>query len=182
VNGGAQHNADSASADIDDGRMDGFVATAERPGGRACGDTAPVCASSAPPDVMGYHDAREIPNYWRWAHDFALQDHMFEPTASWSLPAHLYMVSGWSALCSRGGDPSSCASDDELGGFKTGQITGSRSRGGDVSVPPTLRPVTRCLTHHRIPRERGGWTCAARTCRPRSACAGTSPRRPPRTS
>src|SRR5215211_2930783 len=182
VNGGAQHNADSAQADMNGGAMDGFVATAERPGGRACGGTAPICASSAPPDVMGYHDAREIPNYWRWAHDFALQDHMFEPTASWSLPAHLYMVSGWSALCSGGGDPSSCASDEELGGFKTGQITGSRSRGGDVSVPPTLRPVTRCLTHHRIPRERGGWTCAARTCRPRSACAGTSPRRPPRTS
>ena len=38
-------------------------------------------------DVMGYHDAREIPNYWTYAHDFVLQDHMFEPNASWSLPA-----------------------------------------------------------------------------------------------
>jgi phospholipase C len=60
VNGGAQHNADSSQADTDGGRMDGFVATAERPGGRACGGLAPICASSAPPDVMGYHDAREI--------------------------------------------------------------------------------------------------------------------------
>jgi phospholipase C len=33
---------------------------------------------------------------------------MFEPTASWSLPAHLFMVSAWSAKCSRTGDPSSC--------------------------------------------------------------------------
>ena len=88
------HNGDSARADINDGRMDGFVRTAEQPGGRGCGATAPICASSAPPDVMGYHDAREIPNYWRWARDFTLQDHMFEPTASWSLPAHLFMVSG----------------------------------------------------------------------------------------
>ena len=46
---------------------------------------------------MGYHDAREIPNYWTYAQNFVLQDHMFEPNASWSLPAHLFMVSGWSA-------------------------------------------------------------------------------------
>ena len=50
-------------------------------------------------DVMGYHDAREIPNYWAYAENFVLQDHMFEPNASWSLPQHLYMVSEWSAFC-----------------------------------------------------------------------------------
>ena len=156
VNAGAQHNADSAQADMNGGRMDGFVATAERPGGRACGGTAPICASSAPPDVMGYHDAREIPNYWHWAHDFALQDHMFEPSASWSLPAHLFMVSGWSAHCTRGGDPSSCVNDDELGGFKTSSLTGRRGRDGGVSVPPQLQPVTRCLARHGIVREAWG--------------------------
>ena len=48
---------------------------------------------------MGYHDAREIPNYWAYAKNFVLQDHLFEPIASWSLPAHLYLVSGWSAIC-----------------------------------------------------------------------------------
>ena len=47
---------------------------------------------------MGYHDAREIPNYWAYAQNFVLDDHMFEPNRSWSLPAHLYMVSAWSAL------------------------------------------------------------------------------------
>ena len=52
---------------------------------------------------MGYHDAREIPNYWTYAHDFTLDDHMFEPVASWSLPDHLYMVSAWSALVLVGG-------------------------------------------------------------------------------
>ena len=35
-----------------------------------------------------------IPNYWAYADHFVLQDHMFEPDASWSLPAHLFMVSG----------------------------------------------------------------------------------------
>jgi phospholipase C len=33
---------------------------------------------------------------------------MFEPNASWSLPAHLFMVSEWSARCSVPGDPMSC--------------------------------------------------------------------------
>ena len=46
---------------------------------------------------MGYHDAREIPNYWAYAKDYVLQDRMFESVASWSLPAHLYLVSGWPA-------------------------------------------------------------------------------------
>jgi phospholipase C len=57
---------------------------------------------------MGYHDAREIPNYWTYAKDFVLQDHMFEPNASWSLPQHLFMVSEWSADCSNSADPFSC--------------------------------------------------------------------------
>jgi phospholipase C len=57
---------------------------------------------------MGYHDAREIPNYWAYARNFVLQDRMFQPDLSWSLPAHLYMVSEWSAKCSRAGDPMSC--------------------------------------------------------------------------
>ena len=42
------------------------------------------------PDMMGYHTAADIPNYWAYAQNFVLQDHMFEPNASWSLPAHLY--------------------------------------------------------------------------------------------
>ena len=57
---------------------------------------------------MGYHDSREIPNYWTYARDFVLQDHMFESVASWSLPAHLYLVSAWSAECAVLLDPSSC--------------------------------------------------------------------------
>jgi phospholipase C len=108
VNGGGQHDPDVAAEDIDGGRMDGFVRMAEAPGGRGCGGSALVCSSSAPPDVVGYHDAREIPNYWRWAHDFTLQDRMFESNASWSLPAHLFLVSGWSAHCTSEADPDSC--------------------------------------------------------------------------
>ena len=107
VNGGANHANSAALADINGGRMDGFVAQAER-SAKGCADPqAPTCTHSATPDVMGYHDAREIPNYWTYAQQFTLDDHLFEPVASWSLPDHLYLVSAWSALCSSTA-PSSC--------------------------------------------------------------------------
>jgi phospholipase C len=57
---------------------------------------------------MGYHDGGEIANYWAYAKNFVLQDHMFEPNLSWSLPAHLFEVSGWSARCVLAGEPLSC--------------------------------------------------------------------------
>ena len=60
---------------------------------------------------MGYHVESDIPNYWAYARNFVLQDHMFESIASWSLPSHLYIVSGWSADCSNQKDPMSCKSD-----------------------------------------------------------------------
>jgi phospholipase C len=59
---------------------------------------------------MGYHDGSDIPNYWSYAKNFVLQDHMFEPNASWSLPAHLFLVSEWSAYCTQHDNPSSCTS------------------------------------------------------------------------
>ena len=69
----------------------------------------PSCsATGTEPDAMGYHDAREIPNYWTYAHQFVLQDRMFEPNASWSLPAHLFTLFGWSAR-SANADPMSCS-------------------------------------------------------------------------
>jgi phospholipase C len=102
-NGGGPHNHDNAVADIDGGKMDGFIAQAE-----TCGTS---CLPGTSPDaVMGYHDAREIPNYWSYAQHFVLQDHMFEPVTGYSLPAHLYLVSAWSAKCSTPSDPMSCQS------------------------------------------------------------------------
>jgi phospholipase C len=108
---GGPHDHLDAVDDVDGGKMDGFVDRARVGRRLACRRhvDAPQC-SLAPdrPDVMGFHDAREIPNYWAYARSFVLQDHLFEPDTSWSLPAHLFMVSGWSARCSRHGDPSSC--------------------------------------------------------------------------
>jgi phospholipase C len=116
LNYGGPHGASNAAADIDGGAMDGFVAQAEQ--GAGCSTTNPSCSpcteqgaqaqQSKCVDVMGYHDAREIPNYWTYAQDFVLQDHMFEPNSSWSLPASLYKVSEWSASCSNPSNPFSC--------------------------------------------------------------------------
>ncbi len=110
-NTGGPHEHFDAIRDIDGGKMDGFLRQARRGLAPAClsSSDAPICSFGAlHPDVMGYHDAREIPNYWTYARRFVLQDHMFQPDTSWSLPAHLFMVSEWSARCRRKGDPMSC--------------------------------------------------------------------------
>ncbi len=101
LNKGGPHGAPAAIADLAGGQMNGFIGQAEK--AQKCMPDGTNCQT----DVMGYHDASEIPNYWGYAHDFVLQDHMFEPNASWSLPQHLFMVSNWSALCSTP-DPFSC--------------------------------------------------------------------------
>jgi phospholipase C len=110
--GGGPHDHLDAVRDVDHGRMDGFIRQ-ERAGRlRAChGTDDPSCSvdrHAQEPDVMGYHNAQEIPNYWAYARRFVLQDRMFQPDTSWSLPAHLFMVSGWSARCSRRDVPLSC--------------------------------------------------------------------------
>jgi phospholipase C len=89
--------------------MNGFVRTEVR-GRLGCARTFnPACGNSGSSvDAMGYHTAADIPNYWAYARHFVLQDHMFEPNRSWSLPAHLFMVSAWSAHCRRRGRPMSC--------------------------------------------------------------------------
>jgi phospholipase C len=108
VNSGGPHSLADATADIDGGKMDGFVRQAQA-GQRQCVDpSSPSCAEGAQVDVMGYHDGSDIPNYWSYAQNFVLQDHMFEPVASWTLPSHLFLVSEWSAKCSKVDDPMSC--------------------------------------------------------------------------
>jgi phospholipase C len=110
---GGPHGPQQATDDIAGGRMNGFIATARSKTGARCrGDLPPPdCRITGRLDVMGYHDAREIPNYWAYASHFVLQDRMFESNLGWSLPSHLFMVSGWSARCTRAYVPMSCHSD-----------------------------------------------------------------------
>jgi phospholipase C len=93
--------------------MDGFIREAEAVRLKCTDVLNPNCTTAGRQDVMGYHDAREIPNYWRYASDFVIQDRMFEPNSSWSLPEHLFMVSEWSAKCTTS-DPLSCKNELQL--------------------------------------------------------------------
>jgi len=102
LNYGGPHDARADVLDINHGKMNGFIAEQEKAMAAChCGTVRP------PDDVVGYHTGKELPNYWTYARDFVLQDHMFQADASWSLVSHLYLVSMWSAYC-RTHAPSSC--------------------------------------------------------------------------
>ncbi|MGI8855312.1 MAG: alkaline phosphatase family protein [Thermomicrobiales bacterium] len=109
-NAGGPHSEKNATADINGGKMDGFVKEAQSGLKNCANPNDPACTNGDRTDVMGYKDARDIPNYWQYAQQFVLQDAMFEPNASWSLPEHLFMVSGWSAKCATS-DPMSCQNE-----------------------------------------------------------------------
>ena len=109
INGGGPHGEVNAVADVNNGKMDGFIRERDSAKGRVLcrGIDDPACNAGAVPDVMGYHTAAEIPNYWAYAKNVVLADHMYEPVKSRSLPDHLYMVSAWSAMCADS-KPMSC--------------------------------------------------------------------------
>jgi phospholipase C len=96
VNVGGPHGRPSHITSVNHGRMDGFIRAVRRRVPRG------------PVDVMGYHDGREIPNYWTYARRFVLQDRMFTPSSSWSFSEHLFLVSGWAAECPSLSDAMSC--------------------------------------------------------------------------
>jgi phospholipase C len=112
-NRGGPHNFKNAIRDIHGGEMNGFIEQAEH---ARCETIAPNCGGcirSQPAtcwEVVGYHDAREIPNYWEYANNFVLQDEMFASSLSWSQVEHSYLVSGWSARCGSFA-ASSCVND-----------------------------------------------------------------------
>ncbi len=149
VNSGGSHGSKAALRSLDNGRMDGFFLSAAAASHRCADLTDPTCRSLKKIDVMGYHTGHDIPNYWRYARGFVLQDRMFEPNASWSLPAHQYEVSGWAARCSDT-DPFSCSGYiGEAGLRPPSGFTGSQQR----PTPPPLyawTDLTYLLHEHHI--------------------------------
>jgi phospholipase C len=130
-NQGGPYNNPYQVQDIDGGKMDGFIESREQELGPKCAPqkgrpvdrnkiigyttdeegikTAKKCII----DVMGYHDGKDLPNYWQYAQNYVLFDHFFESAESWSLPAHLALFSGWAAKCTQVNPPdiNSCSSD-----------------------------------------------------------------------
>jgi phospholipase C len=116
---GGPHSQQASRVDVNGGGMDGFIrAVIDSPLHCADHRDDPECASSlgpqGQPDVMSYMTEREIPNYWTYAESFVLQDHLFAPADSWTLPAHLFLISAWAAHCTDPRDAMSCTSDLEL--------------------------------------------------------------------
>jgi phospholipase C len=149
LNRGGPHGQVNAANDIAGGKMDGFIAEVRR-GPQRCADPNDPSCGSAQVDVMGYHDDREIPNYWAYARNFVLQDNIFEPNASWSLPEHLFLISEWSARCMRQGDPMSCINALQNPGnppdFGRGRANGrgrgtGRGRANRMNLPANQPPA-----------------------------------------
>jgi phospholipase C len=110
-NFGGPHSAAAFATCYDDGKMDGFIDNADKGKKKKCQNPLDPDCTLGGLDVMSYHTDKEIPNYWAYAKTFTLQDHMFEPVASYSLPDHLYMVSAWSATCTPANNPLNCVTD-----------------------------------------------------------------------
>lgn len=111
---GGPHTQIASDIDVNGGKMNGFIKAAyEQPGGscvkrRRQGNCLEHVGPNFEPEIMGYHTRAEIPVYWDIADWGVLQDKMFAPADSWTLPAHLYLISAWSAFCTREDDPMSC--------------------------------------------------------------------------
>lgn len=76
---------------------------------------------------------------------------MFEPNASWSLPAHLFMVSEWSAKCSKVDDPSSCVNQVQSPALPP-DFQANRARNGGQAVEPNYpwTDLTYLLHQHDV--------------------------------
>jgi phospholipase C len=116
---GGPHTHAASVRDVDGGRMDGFIGSLPvRPTKCWTDRTRPECdvqlGPAGQPDVMSTQRRAAIPNYWDYADHYTLQDHLFAPVDSWTLPAHLFLVSAWSAACTDPKDPMSCRTDINL--------------------------------------------------------------------
>jgi phospholipase C len=90
------HTTDVFEAQVDGGRMDGFMSAFGR---RRDIGTQP----------MGYYDDRDIPYYWNVADNYVLFDRLFSSAVGGSLRNHMFWVTG---------TPGNPAADDLLpGGF-----------------------------------------------------------------
>jgi phospholipase C len=113
VGNGGPHGQPSYATDYDNGQMDGFINAATSTTGNCRKPQSAGCLAIGP-QIMGYHNASEIPNYWTYAQSFVLQDAMFAPFQGWSHVQHAGLVSAWSARCMGHNKPMTCVNDQIL--------------------------------------------------------------------
>jgi phospholipase C len=73
------HSESSATSDVDNGRMDGFV-------------RAQNIRSGDGSQAMGYYNASDVPFYWNVADRYVLFDHFFSSSLGGSFLNHVYWV------------------------------------------------------------------------------------------
>ncbi|MEX0832307.1 MAG: alkaline phosphatase family protein [Actinomycetota bacterium] len=155
---GGPHGKPASDRDINGGRMNGFIEAAlalPEPGKCLIEPTTSWCdkrvGPQLQPEIMGYHTRDEIPAYWAYADEFVLQDRMFGPTDSWTLPAHLFLVSAWSARCADHSDPMSCESA-LLGSEAPPKATGValEDRSDDNPAPYAWTDITYLLNEQGV--------------------------------
>jgi len=91
----APHDWFNAQADIDGGRMDGFLNQAYTRYALSVSSFSDQPGYN-PKEILGYYDGSDIPNYWNYARLYVLHDRMFESVAAYSLSSHLYMLAAQS--------------------------------------------------------------------------------------
>jgi len=174
-NGGGPHGMGNAIKDINGGKMDGFVQQRDLARGSCTNPDNPACQGFGTADVMGYHTAAEIPNYWAYAKNFVLDDHMFESVNSWSLPQHEYLLSEWAARC-KTKSPMSCV-NDAGGSYSPGAIDNAvraELTTGKTSIDLAWTDITWLLYMHHVSwgyYVQDGWqpdceNSSAETCAP----------------
>ena len=111
VNGGGSHSSSASRTDVDGGRMDGFVRSAERGANRGCSATYPpprVCLRQ-PAGHDGLSRRAGDPELLDLRQGLHAQRPHVRAGGLVEPSAHLYLVSGWSAHC-KNAKPSSCSS------------------------------------------------------------------------
>jgi phospholipase C len=143
INAGGPHAHYSFVEDWDGGKMDGFVQQATDGTLFCLKDPDNLkCLQYRQHDVMGYHTDAEIPNYWTYARNYMLQDHLFEPVGEMSLGSHLMMISEWVANCTDFFNPMSCITTvDPLA------VPMSPSTGAPLATPFAWTNLTWLLDH-----------------------------------
>ncbi|MEJ0048271.1 MAG: alkaline phosphatase family protein [Rhodospirillales bacterium] len=161
VSAGGPHGNNSAVSDIDgtgaNPPFDGFVYQQSTGGGTLCSERVlPVhgpktCKGVYPGilrhDVMGYHDAGEIPNYWAYAQHFVLQDELFESVRGASAAAHIDLTSEWVATCTSPTKVSTCTTS-----LNPKHVTGTNVLypwGQSVPAHGSARGQLEILSRHR---------------------------------
>ncbi len=126
------HDRTSEIADLDEGRMDGFV------------EQMALADPPAPDTPMGYYNATEIGGYWALAREFVLCDHYFASVLGPTVPNRMYAIAGSSAGFTEDSLPASGVSlptiFDELSAYGLGWKYYYAPGGSVRAAPPVVLP------------------------------------------